>query len=160
MKLELELIPEKQWHKSLANLLPKPVWDSLRREVYQEFGYSCAICGAVNCRVNCHEVWEFDDRKKIQKLVAFKSLCDHCHNIKHWGRTVALVHQGEYSSNYLEKLTQHFCEVNQCSVEDFERHKVEAGDTWLRRSKYKYKLDWGKFSPDKVTKVWMKRNRI
>lgn len=162
LKLELELIPEKQWGKSLAHLLSKPVWDTLRREVYKRDGYQCTICGATDTRVNCHEVWEYQDRgkKHIQHLKEFRTLCDQCHDIKHWGRTVSLVHQGKLLTSYLEELTKHFCEVNNCSIEDFNNHKVVAGERWLKRSRYEYKINWGKLAPDKVTKIWIERNKI
>lgn len=157
MKLELELIPEGSWGKSLARLLPRPVWDTLRREVYQRFNYTCAICGNIGVRVNCHEVWRFEDRKHLQHLADFQCLCDDCHNIKHWGRTVALVHEGQLPQDYLLTLTRHFCEVNNCTEEDFGLHKVEMGNLWGRRSRHRYTIDFGKFEPERVITAWRKR---
>ena len=156
MKLELELIPETTWGQSLAHLLPKPVWDTLRREVYREFEYTCAICNASNTRMNCHEVWFFQDKKHIQYLRGFQALCDDCHNVKHWGRTVTMVHQGVFPNDYLQKLTKHFCAVNECTEEEFLAHKVERGTSWEKRSKHKYKIDFGKFTPERLVKAWKK----
>jgi len=156
LKLQLELIPERQWGLSLANLLPKPVWDTLRKEIYWSAGYTCCICGATNCRVNCHESWTFDDKKRIQYLKEFQCLCDDCHLIRHWGRTVAETLKGTLPQDTIKKLTFHFCEVNQCTIEDFERHKVEAGELWQRRSRHNYRIDFGLFKPEVVIKEWRK----
>jgi hypothetical protein len=154
LKLQLELIPEGQWGKSLARLLPKSVWDMLRRDVYQKFNYSCCICGATNCRVNCHESWRFDDKKRIQYLMYLQCLCDDCHMIRHWGRTVAVTLTGELPVDTITRLTKHFCEVNQCTVQDFEVHKVLMGNLWQERSRHPYKVDFGLFAPEVVVKKW------
>lgn len=56
MKLEIELVPEKQWGMSLAQLLPKKDWDILRRKVYKRYGWTCQVCDAFGIEVHCHEV--------------------------------------------------------------------------------------------------------
>ncbi len=156
MKLEIESIPEKSWGTSLANLLPKPVWDTLRREVYGRFNYQCCICGAVDIQVHCHEKWRYDDRKRIQYLVELQCLCVDCHNVKHFGRTVALVHEGKLTWDHLLRLTDHFLRVNSCTQEDFVLHKLAVGTLNYRRSKHLYKVDFGKFDPGSVVAVWRK----
>ena len=156
MKLELELIPEGSWYSSLAHLLPKEVWDTLRREVYSLSNYTCIICGATNTRVNCHETWKWNDKTRVQKLMGFRCLCDDCHLIKHWGRTVRLVHEGKLPSDTIERLTKHFCTVNNCTLEDFQLHKVKSGDLYQKRSRHKYRIDFGKFEPEEVVKTWKK----
>ncbi len=160
LRLELELIPEGSWHKSLANLLPKPVWDKVRREVYAEFRYTCSICGAEGVRVNCHESWKFDDKKHIQFLKGFMCLCDDCHSIKHWGNTVNRVHKGELPKNYLNELTEHFCRVNKCLPAVFEAHKVAMGTLYQKRSRYVYRIDFGNLGPDSIVKEWMELKKL
>jgi len=141
-KLSIELIPEKSWGKSLAQWLPKKDWDSLRRKIYRRYNWTCQICDTFGVRVHCHEVWEYDDQKKIQKLKDLNCLCEDCHNIKHWGRTINLLHEGTYSQDYIDKLRKHYCEVNKCPVEDMIKHIVEAGDKNMKRSRYRYKIDF------------------
>lgn len=153
MKLEIEPIPESTWHISLANLLPKPLWDLVRGDIYRDSNYTCEICGATNTRMNCHEVWGYDDQKYIQFLKSLQSLCDKCHDIKHWGRTVALVHEGKLPGNYLVELTKHFCSVNGCTENEFTIHKVEVGNLWQERSRHNYKVDFGKCTPRNFTRV-------
>jgi len=154
LKLQLELIPERQWHLSLARLLPKEIWDALRREIYQKFSYTCCICDTTNCRVNCHEVWLFDDKRRIQYLKGLQCLDDDCHMVKHWGRTVAETLKGNYPADTIDRLTRHFCEVNQCTPEAFELHKVEAGELWLKRSRYDYRIDFGLFKIETIVKTY------
>ena len=144
-RLEIELIPESSWHISLANLLPRLAWDRLRRETYRRSNYTCVTCGATDTRINCHECWEYDDISRIQYLKSLQALCDKCHNIKHWGRTVVLVHEGKLPETYLLELTKHFCSVNSCTTEEFLAYKVEVGNLWQERSRHKYKVDFGKF---------------
>src|SRR3972149_6051432 len=112
MKLEMDLRPEGSWGKSLANLLPTPVWNAVRREIYQKFNYICAICSATDVEVHCHEVWSYDDRRHIQFLKGLQCLCKQCHQIKHWGRTVSDIHKGILPPVTLRELTDHFCRVN------------------------------------------------
>jgi len=155
MKLTIEPIPESTWGKSLANLLPQPIWDDLRHEVYSTFNYACAICGATDKELHCHEVWRYDDKLHIQKLAGFQCLCVDCHAIKHWGRTVAVAHKNG-DQETIPRLTKHFCEVNSCTQSAFSLYKVEVGNIAQARNRHKYRVDFGKFSPENVEAVWIK----
>lgn len=35
--------------------------------------------------VECHEVWDYDDDRKIQRLERRVALCPACHEVKHAG---------------------------------------------------------------------------
>lgn len=159
MSLELEPIPESTWGKSLAQLLPPPIWHDLRREVYEVSDHTCAICGATDKQLHCHERWKFDDKKRIQYLAGFQCLCVDCHDIKHWGRTVAEAHKNG-NSERLVYLTKHFCKVNNCSEKVFMLHKVEIGDISQMRGYHKYTVNFGKFRPDLVEAIWKKQKGI
>jgi len=154
MKLGIEPIPEGSWGLSLAHLLPKPVWDTLRREVYAEYGYKCCICGATDKQLHCHEVWEY--KGNVQRLVNLQCICVDCHNIKHWGRTVAMLHNGEFTQEYFDSLKRHFCKVNNCSEREMLNYIVEVGMRYAKRSDKKYRIDFGKFEPNKVVRIWGK----
>lgn len=155
MKLTIEPIPESTWGKSLANLLPPPIWNDLRQEVYEAFDSACAICGATDKELHCHERWAYDDKNCIQRLVGFQCLCVDCHNIKHWGRTVAEAHKNG-DQETIVRLTEHFCRVNNCNRSAFSLHKVEVGNIAQERNRHKYRVDFGKFSPANVEAVWRK----
>ena len=145
MKLQIESIPEFSWGHNLAHLLPAPVWDKLRKETYRKAGFKCQVCGT-NGKLNCHEVWKYNDIKRIQFLEKVESRCDLCHNINHWGRTVLMVHKGEYPRDYLETLTDHFCKVNKCKPEDFLEEKLRAGELQQYRSYHRYTIKFGSYS--------------
>jgi len=155
MRLTIEPIPESTWGISLANLLPPPIWNILRKEVYEGFNYTCATCSTTNKQLHCHEKWSYDDKARVQKLVGFQCLCEDCHSIKHWGRTVAEAHKSGDQS-ILAELTKHFCKVNKCTLDAFSLYKVEIGNLSQSRSRHKYKVDFGKFRPDLVESVWRK----
>ena len=55
----------------------------------------------------CHEIFEFDDQKLIQKLTKLVALCPDCHMVKHIGLA-------EVNGN-LKKATKHFMKVNKTS---------------------------------------------
>jgi hypothetical protein len=156
MKLEIEPILVANWGISLAQLLPPPVWDSIRKEVYEAYRYTCALCGEMGRRLECHEKWLYDDRKKIQKLSGFQCLCPNCHKIKHWGRTYTLAKKSK-DGELIESLIKHFCEVNSCSRKDFEEHKLLVLRKAKQRAKYRYRVDFGAFEPRRVTEVWLKK---
>lgn len=141
MLLEFELIPGKQFGLSLAQALPKKDWDTLRRKIYRRYSWTCQICSAYGVRVHCHEVWSYNDKLRIQKLVDLECCCEDCHNIKHWGRTIHAFHKGKLSQAYIDKLRKHYCRVNGCTELDMVNHIVEAGDKNMKRSRYRYRMD-------------------
>ena len=151
LKLEVEPIPSQNWGVSLAHLLPKEVWDSLRREVYSIADYTCLVCGATDKRLHCHEVWVYNDKRRVQKLSKLDCECRDCHAVRHWGRTV-LVSQSDPTE--LERLIAHFCKVNNCTREVFESHRDKVNRAVKRRSKYKYKVNFGVFKTEEVTRIW------
>ena len=144
LKLEIELIPGHSWGKSLAQELPKQDWDKLRKMCYRRFNWTCCICEDYGIQVHCHEIWKFDDRRKIQTLIELACLCPAYHNIKHWGRTVASVLEGKLTTEYKRALIDHFCKVNKCTLKDFENHVLDVGHKNWKRSKWHYKIDFSK----------------
>jgi hypothetical protein len=158
LKLTIESIPACNWHISLANMLPREVWDTLRREVYFKARYICEVCAATDVEVHAHERWQYDDRKRTQKLVGIQCICKDCHDIRHWGRAVNMVHEGKYPGDTLQRLTAHFLEVNKCTLLDFEKHKVQIGQLTHMRSKKEYKVDFGKFKLDRIIDLWEQEN--
>lgn len=120
MKLEIEPRPVSTWGVTLASRLPKKEWDDIRAKVYRDADYRCEICGNRDDRLHCHEVWRFDDKRKIQRLVGFQCLGELCHNVKHFGRSSQV-----YPKGYVDKLIEHWCRVNKKTKEDFKRYLAE-----------------------------------
>ena len=143
MKLNAELVPETVWYKSLAKLLPRNVWDGIRQNYINEHGRKCQICGETEGIMNLHEVWSYDDVKHIQKLVGFILLCSMCHHVKHIGLAGILANEGKLD---YEKLVEHFCVVNGCSVSEFKMHVKDTFAIWRERSKHQWKQDFGEYA--------------
>jgi len=142
MKLNIELVPSTIWHSNIRNLVPKKVWDKIRKEQYEEAGYKCEMCG-ISGKLHCHEIWEYDDENHMQKLVGFIALCENCHMIKHAGFSM---HTPEGIRIYdRNSLIEHFCKVNGCSREDFIKHEKDAFKQWEERSKFEWEQGFGEW---------------
>lgn len=142
MKLNIELVPSTVWESSLYRLLPRRVWNNIRKEIIRENGRKCQICGETEGVMNLHEIWNYDDTKHIQKLVGFILLCKMCHHVKHIGLAGILAGKGKLD---YEKVVEHFCKVNKCNRKEFKEHKSNAFEIWRKRSKHQWKQDFGKY---------------
>lgn len=143
MKLEIELVPSTIWFSNVRKLVPREIWDTIRKRSYKEANYRCQICGTNNI-LHCHEIWEYDDEKRIQHLKDFISLCENCHMIKHAGFSM---HTPEGQENFdRDELIDHFCKVNECKKEAFFKHEDEAFKVWKERSKHEWKQNFGEYS--------------
>jgi len=154
MELEIQSIPECNWGRSLANLLPTEVWDRLRRDVYADANWVCTKCFRTGLELHCHEHWIYNDKKYIQILSELWCICEDCHNLIHWGRTVAEALKGSYSGSHMEQLRKHFCKVNKCTKTEFEGHKTEALMISIKHNKHKWKIDWGIYNPVRIEKLY------
>ncbi len=142
LKLSIELVPESCWYKSLRTEMPRRRWDKFRNEVIEASHNACDICGSKD-KLHCHEIWEYDDKKRIQKLVGFQTVCNMCHFVHHIGLASNLANQGHLD---FDAVIQHFGKVNKLKKVDFEQHHKEAFALWEKRSKLKWKSDLGKYS--------------
>ncbi len=141
LKLTIELVPETSFYNNVRSVVSSRQWDIIRKGSYQESENKCAICGASG-RLNCHEIWEYDDTKHIQHLKGFKALCTNCHNIKHFGLAHLHASEGRFDINLL---IQHFCKVNNCTKKTFEEHSKEVITEWKKRSKIEWRIDFGDY---------------
>jgi hypothetical protein len=143
LRLIIELVPETCWYSNLRDVLPRDVWDRLRREVYRSSGYRCGICGARG-QLHCHEVWRYDDAAHIQHLEGFRALCPRCHHVKHIGLAAKLASEGRLD---YEAVVAHFMRVNGCTRDVFQRHYRAAMAQWRERSRYEWQTDLGDYTP-------------
>ncbi|MFA5416934.1 MAG: HNH endonuclease [Bacteroidales bacterium] len=135
MKLEIELVPQTSFYNNVRSHVSTEEWDILRRECYQNASYKCEICGGIGDQwpVECHEKWEYDDIKHIQKLTGFIALCPNCHKVKHFGRTQLF---GEE-----DLATSHFMKVNNLNKFEAKIEINKAIHIWEIRSQYNWILD-------------------
>lgn len=139
-KLKFELVPDGCWYSNLRILLSKEQWDFIRKDAKERAEGKCMICGAKGTRLEAHEVWGYDEKKSIQKLLDVIAVCPACHAAIHIGRTQL---KGD-----AEKAEDHYMKVNGVSYAEMhadmgkanERHKIlnrvsewKLDLTWLKR---------------------------
>jgi len=140
-RLTSELVPKTSWYDNMRSVLPKTEWDKLRKNVYAEYSHRCGICGAEG-RLNCHEIWQYDDQHHIQTLQGFIALCDWCHHVKHLGLAEILAAEGKLD---YEQVVQHFMTVNMCDRATFEAYKEQVFAQWRARSQYQWTVQLGQY---------------
>ena len=141
MRLKIELVPSTSWYDNLRKQISKTEWDKIRKQSYADANHKCAICGAEG-RLNCHEIWEYDDNTYDQSLKGFIALCNDCHMIKHIGFAGIQASKGLLD---MDKLIEHFMKVNSCDRETFEKHKDDAFAQWRERSTHDWQVNLGSY---------------
>lgn len=119
-RLNFELIPDGCWYSNLRTLLKPKMWDALRKNAYARADGRCMICNRKATRLEAHERWEFNEKKKIQKLTEIIAVCHTCHSVIHIGRTQLMGDE--------EKAIEHYMKVNSCSYADYRKKLGEAND--------------------------------
>jgi hypothetical protein len=138
-KLTIELIPSSCHFSNVRTTVSKKEWDKIRKISYETANHKCEICGdtgknqGYRHNVECHEIWEYDDENKIQKLIGLISLCPTCHQVKHIGRAIA-IGKGKQAYGQLAK-------VNKWTPTQIEKHILESFELHKERSKYEWGLD-------------------
>ena len=142
LKLNIELVPSTSWYDNLRKCISGYDWDKIRKKAYANASYKCEICGE-KTPLHCHERWNYDDEKLLQKLEGFEAICVNCHMIKHIGFSM---HTEEGRNQFdRDELITHFCKVNNCSKNDFMRYEEEAFEIWRKRSQYQWEVDLGDY---------------
>jgi hypothetical protein len=150
LKLRVELIPKPLWKRNLraSDGLGKARWDKLRLKLIEANGAQCAICGGTK-KLHGHEVWAYREKKTVGTalLLRVEIVCIDCHDIHHWGRTTKLFQSGVITGNRYGLLRKHFRKVNGCRQQVFDDHALRSARIWLKRSRKRWKIDWGDFKP-------------
>lgn len=138
-KLEIELIPSTCHYSNVRTALKTKVWDKIRFIIYENAEHKCQICSQTGLeqgykhRVECHEIWEYDDERKIQKLIGLIALCPTCHQAKHIGRSFAIGRKDIVINKLMD--------INNWSEEKTLEIISEAFEINKERSKHNWKLD-------------------
>ena len=148
LKLTIELVPGTLWYQSLRSVVGNGDWSKITYRVCENALGKCEVCGrlvgAWDCkRLNCHELWKYDDLLHVQKLVGFIALCDLCHHVKHLGFLGTLVASDPIRYKGLkEAVISNFCVVNECSGKVYEGCYLEAMTVFTARSQFKWTQDF------------------
>jgi hypothetical protein len=127
MELKIELIPRTSWGKNVRTNVKKNDWDKIRKAVYEKANMECQICNEKSKTLHAHEVWEFDEKNHIQKLVDINGICEDCHNAIHYGRAQKI--------GTAKQAKEHFMKVNQCDGLDWFDEVERAKEDFTRRSR-------------------------
>lgn len=135
IKLVPEMIPRTSFFRNLRSMLNQTEWDVVRRECYRKAGHVCEICGGRGNRwpVECHEVWDYNVKDRVQKLVRLIALCPACHEVIHIG--LAGVRGRE------KQAIKHLMKVNRLSELDALAVVAQAWQLWERRSGMNWTLN-------------------
>jgi hypothetical protein len=167
LKLRLELVPKPLYGRNLRSDIEgigRARWKRLRLQTIDVCGGKCVICGATD-KLHGHEVWKYEEKKTVgtATLVKLDVVCRTCHNISHWGNTLLMINAGLMKHETHLLFRRHFRRINRCRQADFDRHVLSSFSEWRRRSKKKWKVDWGTFTPlveEAVTYRVLKRKRM
>lgn len=142
LKLEIELIPKTCYGQNVRTMISAKRWDKFRKEVYANDNNRCRICESEK-RLNCHEVWEYNDAARTQRLLRFETVCGMCHHVVHFGMSRILAKKGQLD---IEAVVQHFLKVNGVDLLTFKSHLQQAIQTWDERSRHQWTADYGEWS--------------
>lgn len=135
MKLTIELVPQSCWFSNVRSEISSTQWAALRQQVCSAAWDTCQICGGTGDKhpVECHEIWEYDDQKLIQKLVGMIALCPDCHMVKHFGYATL---RGKS-----EDAIKHLMKVNKLNKKQANKYIKDAFAIWQQRSAKQWTLD-------------------
>lgn len=139
MKLTIELVPETAWYTNVRSNVTQGEWDVIRKKCYAEASHKCEICGDVGTnqgvkhKVECHEVWNYDDENHIQKLIGLIALCPNCHKSKHVGLAQIKGEEGIVINQLMN--------VNGMTEDEAVSYIDESFGVWEKRSESEWELD-------------------
>jgi hypothetical protein len=125
---------------SLARLLPTRAWQRVREEAWEKAGHRCEVCGSAG-NLYGDEDWQYDDGKRVARLLRVRSICETCHRVVHWGRSGKVLSPDDF-----ERVVRHALAVNHCTRAAWQRQVKEAYKVWERRSGRKWAIDWGQYA--------------
>ncbi|HEX8140997.1 MAG TPA: HNH endonuclease [Pyrinomonadaceae bacterium] len=133
--LTIELVPRTSWYRNVRSNVTAAVWERLKRLTSVRAGNVCEICAGRGKKwpVECHEVFDYDDERHVQKLVRLVALCPSCHEVKHIGLAGARGNHGW--------AVAHLARVNGWSIADAELYVEASFELWHRRSCHQWQLD-------------------
>jgi hypothetical protein len=131
--LTIEMIPRPLHRKGLSNLLKRKLWDVIGRSVRARAQGRCEICDKESKRLDCHEVWSYDDERRVARLVGLKAICSACHLSTHLGRAMSIGRQ--------EQAFDHLMEVNGWTWHEARPYVAHAMEEYVMRSKNAWVLD-------------------
>lgn len=145
MRLTVELVPRTTWWTNVRSKISRKDWEKCKDYSKAKTNGTCILCGGSGLTqgrryaTEAHEVWAYDDTRKIQTLVDIIPICPRCHQVKHMGRSRAVSDPRQWA-----ELIQHFMDVNEMNEgngDAITEYLMNAFDVWERRSQFEWELD-------------------
>ena|ERR1035437_82784 len=135
MKLTIDLIPKTSFYNNVRSILSRNAWDKTRVGILFNTHNICEICGgkSLNRKLDCHEVWSFNDITHVQKLEKIIALCEKCHEVKHIGLA-------QVKGNF-DRAKKHFMKINNITDILADRLINEVFNIWAARSQHDWQID-------------------
>lgn len=131
--LFVDLIPSSCWFTNVRYCVDPLDWDRLRRKVYSRADNRCECCGSSQDGLEAHERWNYDEKKKVQKLVRLVALCRECHQTTHFG-LAQIKGKAEVAANHLHRMRGF-------NAAELSRHIGDAFELYHDRCQYTWDLD-------------------
>jgi hypothetical protein len=133
-RLAIERIPSGQSNRNLRFALLHEDWRRLSRRVVSEAKGVSQTCGTHAAKLECHESWSFDDRRKIQSLAGLLAICRLCHLATHIG-------QADWLGVEYDEPEEHLARVNGWTRRVTRSKIKEALALQRKRSRLSYTVD-------------------
>lgn len=129
-----DMLPSTTWQDNVRTRVSEELWNRMRKHSYAAAGHRCVICGdRGQPYLECHELWAFDDEKKIQRLRKLMALCPKCHKAHHLGFA--------RTSGMLPDVLSHITHINSWTLVELEQALDETHRKWKERSAYQWTVD-------------------
>lgn len=144
IKLTIELVPESAWFKNVRAEVKPSVWDKIKKKCAANANHKCEICSdtgfnqGVKWAVECHEIWNYNDKSHEQTLIGFIALCPRCHKVKHPGLASM---RGE-----THIVIQQLMKVNNMTRTEANNYLQKSFQIFDNRSQHNWKLDISYFT--------------
>ena len=134
-KLRVALVPSTCWLSNVRSLMKEWAWRKLKDSIAEMGEYRCEVCRGQGRKhpVECHEVWGYDDERRVQALLRLQALCPMCHRVKHLGRSINLGYE-EVACGWLAR-------VNGWDAATTSTYVDAAFRQWSARSQHGWTLD-------------------
>ncbi|MBL4968968.1 hypothetical protein [Bacillus halotolerans] len=123
-KLKIDAKPSMFHGKTVRKNLTDTLWrKKIRVAILERKKHRCVICNYaphINDlrRLHVHEVEEYDFENGVVKLLDLNLICVDCHSFQHFKRSQLVL-----TKDQLANLAKHFCNVNNCTMEDYEHYR-------------------------------------
>jgi hypothetical protein len=150
-QLTIELVPSPCWGRNVRMIVSPDQWHQIQKVVFDHAGDTCEVCGwprdrpPQHSQLHCHEVWNYNDWRAMQRLEGFRSLCRFCHEVKHIGYASTKERYGPAIG--------HLANVNRWSRRAATQYADACFRTYERRSRRSWSQDLT------VLYEWLERTR-